>query len=301
MRIRSLLPLSPHRLTAILLTCSLSVILSACGSNVPLKPVDYALENHALDDIDINELKMTMLANIARTVFSDTGLDNNVKADIAKLAIAPLRKNPEIQLTGDDATTRPVAVSFQKAFEQSVMTMVDEGIVSEVAAIIHTRKPTTPLCNPPGEALPETMHPDMKCDPKRCKTIQDRTVTLRQMASHGKPIDLYVAYLPDGLKKRSLREQEVYLSEINNAANLSLHDNPLFCSTMPDEIVGASYILKTHHGHELYFGNNGTQAIDGKGSTRWSYWFGSLKEASIDKRYNEVIKYLQGCGMNISP
>ena len=269
-------------------------LLTACGSTVPPETTDHALEN-----IDVSELKMTMLTDIASTVFSDMELDTDVKSDIAKLAITPLRKNPEIQLAGDDSITRPVAVSLQKAFEQSVLNMVDEDMVSEVAAIIHTRKPTTPLCNPPGEALPETMHPDMKCDPKRCKTIQDRTVTLRQMASHGPPVDLYIAYLEDGLEKRSSKEQNIYREEVNNKNNKSLHDSPMSCSSMPDDIVGASYILKTRRGNDLYFGNNGTQAIDGKGDTIWSYWFGSLKDAPVGDRYNEVIKYLQGCGMDI--
>lgn len=46
---------------------------------------------------------------------------------------------------------------------------------------------------------------------------------------------------------------------------------------MPDEIVGASYILSTQRGNTLYFGNNGTQTIDGTGDNRWNYWLGSLK------------------------
>lgn len=272
----------------------LAAALVGFGSSVPT-----AQENRTIEALDVSELKMNMLTDIASTVFSDSELDNNVKADIAKMAIAPLRKSSEIQIAGDDSITRPIAVSFQKAFEQSVLTMVDEEQITEVTAIIHTKKPTTPLCNPRGEALPQTMHPDMHCDPKRCKTIQDRTVTLREMASRGKPLDLYVAYLEGGLEKRSPAEQKIYQQEISNPKNVSLHDSPLTCSEMPGEIVGASYILKTSRGNTLYFGNNGIQAIDGKGNTDWHYWFGNLKDAPVNKRYKQVVEYLQGCGMTI--
>ena len=282
---------SPNIVPILTIGCLLT-LLSACSSTVPPETADHVLIN------DVHELKMTMLADIASTLFSDTALDTEVRSDIAKLAITPLRKKSEIQLTGDDRITRPIAVSLQKAFEQSVLNMVNEDMVSEVAAIIHTRKPTTPLCNPTGKALSETMHPDMKCDHQRCKTIQDRTITLRQMASYGPPVDLYVAYLKDGLEKRSPKEQSIYREEINNKNNRSLHDTPMTCASMPDQMVGASYIMKTRRGNTLYFGNNGTQAIDGQGETVWSYWFGSLRDAPVRDRYNEVIKYLQGCGMD---
>ena len=282
------------RLTDYLVILACLFPLTGCGSNVPTDTDHKVLEN-----LDVNELKMTMLTDIASTIFSDDNLANDVKTDIAKMAITPMRKSTDIQIVGSDEKTRPVAVSFQKAFEQSVLKMIDEEQVSQVTAIIHTRKPTTPLCNPVGEALPQTMHPDMKCDPKRCKTVQDRTVTLREMAKK-ESLVLYVAYLKDGLLQRSPEEQKIYRQELNNPANTHLHDTPLTCSNMPDEIVGASYILKTSRGNELYFANNGKQAIDATGETLWRYWFGNLKDSSVSQRYKEVVDYLKSCGMSIS-
>ena len=270
------------------------LLLGGCGS--AKKPIK---ENKALEVLDISELKMTMLTDIASTVFSDGELDGRVKTDIARLAITPLRKSPEIQIAGNDKVTRPVAVSFQKAFEQSLVNMVDEDQISQVAAIIHTRKPTTPLCNPPGKALPETLNLSMREDVNRRKTIEDRTITLRRMARQGPPTDLYVAYVRDGLQSRSPKEQEVYRGEVTNETNVSLHDSPMVCTEMPDEIVGASYVMTTKRGNTLYFGNNGIQAIDGSGSNLWRYWFGGLREAPVNERYKEVLKYLKECGLNI--
>ena len=131
------------RVINFLITLGCALSLTACESNVPTET-----DNKALENLDVNELKMTMLADIASTIFSDDDLANDVKTDIAKMAITPLRKSTEIQIAGSDEKTRSVAVSFQKAFEQSVLEMIDEEQVSEVAAIIHTRKPTTPPLQP---------------------------------------------------------------------------------------------------------------------------------------------------------
>ncbi|MGI9275147.1 MAG: hypothetical protein ACR2PT_09935 [Endozoicomonas sp.] len=286
--------LCPTRFWTALIAALILLLLGGCGS--AKKPSE---EDKALQALDVSDLKMSMLADIASIVFSDGELDGGVKSDIARLAITPLRKSEEIQIAGNDKVTRPVAVSFQKAFEQSLVNMVDEEQVSQATAIIHTRKPSTPLCNPPGKALPETLNLSMREDMKRRKTIEDRTITLRRMARQGPPMDLYVAYIRDGLQKRSSNEQEIYRREVNDEANTSLHDSPMTCTEMPDEIVGASYVITTKRGNTLYFGNNGIQAIDGSGSNLWRYWFGGLREAPVNERYKEVLKYLKECGLNI--
>ena len=246
---------------------------------------------------DVNKLKMAMLNDIASIISSDSELNANVKTSIDRQAISPLRKTSEIQISGADTVSRPVAVSFQKAFEQNLVHMINESKITQVTAIIHTRQPTTPLCNPPGKVLAKTLPPSMKSDTARRKTIEDRTITLRRMAKQPE-IDLYVAYTHNGLNKRSLEEQAIYRSEVSNPENTSLHDSELACNEMPDDIVGASYVMTTPQGHTLYFGNNGVQAVDGTGNTAWRYWLGGLDDTSVNKRYREVMEYLHKCGLD---
>ncbi|OED49677.1 hypothetical protein ACH42_01685 [Endozoicomonas sp. (ex Bugula neritina AB1)] len=284
-------PYQPLRFIHKVATILALLCLVGCESKAPREAKILSLE-----DIEINELKMAMLADVASIILRDKELDDTVRNEISTFTITPLRKKPSIQLDGSDSTARPIAVNLQNAFEQSILNMVNENMVSEATVIIHTRKPATPLCNPPGKALPEAM---MQHSTKQRKTIQNRTITLRQMASYGPPINLYIAYFKEGLEQRSPKEQAIYQTEVINRENKSLHDTPLTCSTMPDELVGASYILKTRHGHTLFFGNSGTQAIDGKGETAWNYWFGSLKEASVENRYNSVLRYLSQCGITL--
>ena len=272
----------------------ITTIIAGCGSSVPhaMKESPEPLSQ------DVNELKMTMLTDIASIISSDSELNANVKTSIARQAISPLRKTSEIQISGADNVSRPVAVSFQKAFEQSLVNMINESRITQVTAIIHTRQPTTPLCNPPGKVLTETLPPSMKSDTARRKTIEDRTITLRRMAKQPE-IDLYVAYIHNGLNKRSLEEQAIYRSEVSNPENTSLHDSEMACKEMPDDIVGASYVITTRQGHRLYFGNNGVQAIDGTGNTLWRYWFGGLDNTTVNTRYQEVMDYLRKCGLDL--
>lgn len=267
--------------------------LAGCGSAMKVQHL-----NPEQITLDVNELKMTMLTDMSSIIFSDDELNSEVKDDIARLAITPLRKSSEIQIAGTDQVTRPVAVSFQKAFEQSLVNMVDESHIARVAAIIHTRKPTTPLCNPPGKSLNTTLHPSMQDDVMRRKTIEDRAITLRRMA-RTEPVNLYVAYIHGGLNQRSPEEQAIYRGEVSNPDNISLHDSEMICTVMPDDIVGASYILTTKRGNVLYFGNSGKQAIDGTGNTVWHYWFDGLQSAPVDKRYREVLDYLRKCGLEL--
>ncbi|MDP0563137.1 MAG: hypothetical protein QS721_12765 [Candidatus Endonucleobacter sp. (ex Gigantidas childressi)] len=272
-----------------------------CALVTGCTPINKSLKQEvSLSNLDTGELKMTMLANIANIIISDRQLPDQVKNDIATMALSPLRQDMDIKIEGADETTRPVAVNIQKAFEQSIITMLEESHITEAIAVIHTRLPTTPLCNPLAKSLNESIHPSMAADSVRRKTIEDRTITLRKMAKQGKSLNLYVAYVKDGLSQRSLQEKDTYQREISNPQNVSLHDSPLTMTEMSDEIVGASYILTTKRGNHLFFGNKGVQAKDATGKSIWRLWFGSLKDSSINSRYKEVFDYLKAGGLNIS-
>ncbi|MDP0588485.1 MAG: hypothetical protein QS748_04555 [Candidatus Endonucleobacter bathymodioli] len=276
---------------ATMLICAL--IIGCTSTNKSLK------QEVSLSKLDTSELKMTMLANIANIIISDRQLPDQVKNDIATMALSPLREGIDIKIEGTDTTTRPIVVNFQKAFEQSIITMLEESHIIEAIAIIHTRLPTTPLCNPEAKSLNESMHPSMATDPVRRKTIEDRTITLRKMAKQGAAMNFYVAYVKDGLNQRSPQEKATFQREVSDPQNTSLHDSPLTLTEMPDEIVGASYILTTKRGNHLFFGNMGVQAKDAEGVSIWRLWFGSLKDTAINHRYKEIFNYLKAGGLNI--
>ena len=271
---------------------SLSLI-SGCCSIVSSKDTSTPKE------ASIKALHTRILAEIDALLSEDPALDGAIRTDISRQIITPLKTNNHIELSGKDSITRPVAVNFQKAFEQSLISLLDKHQISQAVAILHTSKPTTPLCTPSGKVLPEAVHTNMRTDTHRLKTIQDRTVTLRQMAQYGQPLAFYVVYPASGLAKRSSQEQSVYRSELSNPANKSLYDTPLTCSAMPEHLIGASYLLTTQDGQHFYFGNRGVQAIDAESKSSWHFWYGSIEEDEVADRYREVSNYLKNCGINI--
>ncbi len=251
------------------------------------------------DKTDSSEVKMVILADTASTLLSDQSLPAEIKSELSRQVITPLRKSNKIDILGKDEDTRPLAVNFQKAFEQSLLDMLDEKRLRQVIAIIHTPMPATPLCNPHGKHLVETLHPEVQRDPDRIKTVEDRTITVRRMARYGSSLSLYITYPKGGLEKRSIAQQKIYLGELNDKNNTSLNDNPLSHSSMPDNIIGASYLLTTPDNQTLFFSLVGKQAIAGTGTTNWQFWFGNLTHTEVSTRHDEVAAYLKQGGQNI--
>ena len=112
-------------------------------------------------------------------------------------------------------------------------------------------------------------------------------------------IDLYVTYSRDGLKKRSAKEQDIFRREVRNRKNVALHDVELTCSSIPRQLSGATYILKLANGDGLFFSLNGTQAQDADNTMDWEYWFDSLNNPKMKKKMDEVLRFLQDCGLSI--
>ncbi|AMO57629.1 hypothetical protein GZ77_14180 [Endozoicomonas montiporae] len=90
------------------------------------------------------------------------------------LPTEPARQRSYVKLNGPDSLTRPIAVTFQRAFEQSIIKMLQNGSIKSATAIIHTDRPTTPLCNHNGKINYDSLPESVRQDTKRIKTIKDR-------------------------------------------------------------------------------------------------------------------------------
>ena len=256
-------------------------------------PVTSPVEMQATQHDDSREVKMALLLDIAATLLSDKKISNDIKSEISRQLVLPLGKSNTVAIAGKDMNTRPLAVNFQKVFEQSLVDLLNEGKISRITAVIHTPMPATPLCNPPGKSLSATMHPDIQKDPVRIKTIEDRTFTTRRMASYGGDMTLYIAYPETGLAKRSSAEQQIYRNELKNKNNVSLIDTPLACASLPDHLIGASYLIVTPDKQKLFFSLTGKQAVAGTGMTDWQIWFGELSDTQLSKRHDEIVGFLK--------
>ena len=145
------------------------------------------------------------------------------------------------------------------------------------------------------ESLPD----DLRNDPKRIKTIKDRTESVRMLA-RAKQVRLIVAYTADGMKKRSSTEQEIFKNELANRRNTGLKNAQLSCKSIPEKLTGATYVLELASGDKLFFSLNGTQAQDSDKIMNWEYWFDSLQNPKSKQRLDHVLEFLNKCGLDIS-
>ncbi|KEQ17445.1 hypothetical protein [Endozoicomonas numazuensis] len=124
---------------------------------------------------------------------------------------------------------------------------MNKGKIKSATAIIHTDRPTTPLCNLNGKLAKDTLPESVRSDPQRLKTLKDRTETMRLLARE-KQVDLYIAYSHGGLLKRSEKEQGIFKDEVKSRKNIALHNAELSCPTIPKKLSDATYILKLTNG-----------------------------------------------------
>ena len=242
------------------------------------------------------EMKDALLNETLALLQNDPRIDHKINQHL----IQPLIHSPTAQLEGPDPESRAIAVNFQSAFESTLLEALRNNRVQKAIIIMHTHMPTTPLCSPRENVLTESINASMENKPVLNKTIKDRTKTLREFAQLPN-VDLYIAYAKDGLIQRTPPERANYLEAINDPKNTALHDVRLSCSEIPDDVVGASYVLTTNQGDSLYFGLSGKQAVDGgEGATSWAFWFGSLGTPAIQSRYQKIMSYLQGCGLELN-
>ena len=188
---------------------------------------------------------------------------------------------------------------MQTIFEQTLLKLLEERTVSRLMVLFHTKAPATPLVSPENTAPPEAMSLHMQGDSARAKTISDRTVTVRNLAkSDPEKVTMYIAYPESGMQIRTIDQQTTYQAEKQNTENKCLKDLPLSHKSMPEDLVGASYIMTGTDADEdsqpLYFGLRAVQAMEGgEKNLSWTFWLGELNSAEIQPHYQEVKSYLQ--------
>ncbi len=256
---------------------------------------------HATQYITSDNQQITELNLLKKSVlFYGSELLSTKKSGIDKiLSSEPDYKKSHVILNGSDRQTRPIAVTFQRAFEQSIIKMLHQGKIKRATIIIHTDRPTTPLCNLPGNVIMESLPDDLRNDPKRIKTIKGRTESVRMLA-RAKQVRLIVAYTADGMKKRSSTEQQIFKNELANRRNTGLKNAQLSCKSIPEKLTGATYVLELASGDKLFFSLNGTQAQDSDKIMNWEYWFDSLQNPKSKQRLDHVLEFLNKCGLDIS-
>ena len=233
-------------------TCSLTLLIF-CIATAAADTAVFESANRAVTTLALHDSRSSGLYQL-RESMAEFGPDLLISKPTIRELLSPdaQKEQTHVKLTGPDSQTRPVAVTFQRAFEQSIIKMLHKGKIKSATAIIHTDRPATPLCNHNGQIIEDSLPDSIREDPQRLKTLKDRTETMRLLARE-KKIDLYVTYAHGGLQKRSGKEQSIFKEEIRNRRNISLHNVELSCSAIPKKLSGATYVLKLANGDNLFF------------------------------------------------
>lgn len=212
--------------------------------------------------------------------------------DLLKEAISQtwstLVQNGVIEMSGADKEIRPYFVALQGIIEH-VLSHELQQHVKDLQGMIHTPMPATPLCTM-GEISKDLVDPTIESDPKRVFTVKARTTIIRDFLQKGGV--LYVIYPKNGLAKRTEIQQSIYQQELCNYPE-HLKDRPLNCASLPDELIGATYLFTGPQGLSFAFAIKMTQANDPKENATFGLWLGSLDHPEVKKRVNAVMHFIE--------
>lgn len=194
----------------------------------------------------------------------------------------------KIQRTGRDEEIRPTFVALQ-ALVESVLSQALTHDIKSLVGIIHTPMPPTPLCTA-GEISAELVSPAIERDPKRVATVKLRTAILRDFLHQGGY--LYCVYPESGMAKRSEQQQKIYREELLHFSHV-LFDLPLKHSSIPADLIGATYFFTDQKGTPFVFAIQMTQANDPKEEGHFGLWFGSLQNQAVRKRVEAIVDFIE--------
>lgn len=211
-----------------------------------------------------------------------------LKAEISK-KWAELLKDGVIEVSGIDKDYRPSFVTIQGIVEQVLASELGKSIKS-FKGIIHTPMPATPLCakgDPSG-----LVNPDIAANPASLATVKARTTILRDFLFKGNELkagELYIIYPKKGFQERTEEQRKIYSDELAKYKNL--FNCPLDCESIPEELIGATYLFQDQAGTTFAFAIKMIQAKNPKDPNEignFGLWFGPANHPSIQKRIQAV-------------
>jgi len=206
--------------------------------------------------------------------------------------VARLAADSKIIESGSD-DLRVKFVGLQGCIEHVLACSQALGEIQEIIGVIHTPSPATPLCARPRSDVSGLLDESIRRDPKKLLTVLSRTQIVREYLMKGGK--LYVAYPQGGLEKRSPEQQKIYCEALNQFQG-NLIDQILATDAIPQDMVGATYIIRTANRQLYAFSIKSRQANDIQDLSEWGAWFGPVQNLAIAARINEVFNYLSRVG-----
>ncbi|MBS0626098.1 MAG: hypothetical protein JSS32_08620 [Verrucomicrobia bacterium] len=196
----------------------------------------------------------------------------------------------KIEIGNDDLRVR--YVNMQGCIEHQLACALALGEIDQLAGVIHTPMPATPLCIKPQEGYEEILDESIRNDPQKLYTVLSRAKIVREYLTKG--AKLYIAYPQGGLEKRNGEQQNTYREELERYSG-TLVDTILNDTQIPPEMIGATYLFRSE-GQVYAFSIQSRQVNDIQALTEWGLWFGPVDHPEIAARVDAVFDYLSQAG-----
>jgi len=221
--------------------------------------------------------------------FDDRLMD---KAPLNQLALQLRNTGWMLECGGDDLRVK--YVSTQGIIEHVLSCALARGEITDLVGVIHTPCPATPLCTVPFEDPTEgLLDPSIAEDAQKKLTVRSRAQILRDYLHLGG--HLFVTYPESGIQRRSLDQLSVYQDLVANFPN-HLHDWPLHIDSLDPDMIGATYLFRTHDGHTYAFSIKARQTNQPTDESEWGMWLGLVSSPVIAERIDRVEQYLHAVG-----
>lgn len=203
---------------------------------------------------------------------------------------------------GADADQRSVFVTTQGLVENLLNKWLQLGYITKALGVIHTPMPATPLCTE-GFVNEELIHPSMLRDNRRLYAVVSRAEIMSLCLSEGLIFDtivsrarivrefmaqgglLVIAYPKMGMNRRNAEQQIIYHKEVQKYSE-TLIDAPL--KSLPDEMVGATYVVRLSSGPILIFSIKAPQAKEPKEDLEWGLWLATYDNSNAREHLHAV-------------
>jgi len=231
--------------------------------------------------------------SIIETVKSFTNIGKGpVQTEVCSL-LDELALSSVVIREGTDADQRPVFVNAQSDFERAIVYWLQSQQVVKAVCMIHTPAPATPLCTN-GEISTGLVDPAILNDPERLLTVKKRPDIIRDYLQEGGR--LLTIYPKEGRVLRSPEQLAILDGLVKNYPD-RLQTIELDCSSIPHDLIGATYII-TFSNSKTYVLSLRSYQANSPTNDRWAIWFGSITEPAVANRLDAVLSFINDHGFH---
>lgn len=239
----------------------------------------------------INTINSQSLIEVAKA-FTQAG-NSSFRNSVSEL-LDELTMTSSIAREGTDADERPVFVNAQADFERAIVYWLKCNQIVNCTCIIHTPAPATPLCTN-GEISSGLIDSTIQNDPERLLTVKKRPDIIRDYLREGG--NLFTIYPQKGRGLRSAEQLEI-LDDLVQSHSNHLHAIELDCDTIPQDLIGATYIITLADSSTYVLSLRSYQA-NSPTDDKWAIWFGPTNDPAVAERLQSVTSFLRDHGFSL--